>query len=95
MVSIVEVEIFGFLQFSNWPDFDQKYVILGLNMLVFLQVTQHCVLVFLREIHHRMLVFLQVTQHCVLVFLREIHHRMLVFLQETHYRALFSYFGKG
>ena len=24
MVSIVEVEIVGFLQFSNWPDFDQK-----------------------------------------------------------------------
>ena len=34
MVSIVEVEIFGFLQFSNWPDFDQKYVILGLNWLI-------------------------------------------------------------
>ena len=25
MVSIVEVEIFGFLPFSNWPDFDQKW----------------------------------------------------------------------
>ena len=24
MVSIVEVEIFGFLPFSNWHDFDQK-----------------------------------------------------------------------
>ena len=24
MVSIIEVEIFGFLPFSNWPDFDQK-----------------------------------------------------------------------
>jgi len=24
MVSIVEVEIFGFLPFSNWPDLDQK-----------------------------------------------------------------------
>ena len=23
MVSIVEVEIFGFLPFLNWPDFDQ------------------------------------------------------------------------
>ena len=34
MVSIVEVEIFSFLQFSNWPDFDQKYVILGLNVLI-------------------------------------------------------------
>ena len=25
MVSIVEVKIFGFLPFSNWPDFDQKW----------------------------------------------------------------------
>ena len=25
MVSIVEVEICGFLPFSNWPDFDQKW----------------------------------------------------------------------
>ena len=24
MVSIVEVEIFGFLPFSNWPDFDKR-----------------------------------------------------------------------
>jgi hypothetical protein len=29
MVSIVEVEIFGFLPFSNWPDFDQKWSNLG------------------------------------------------------------------
>ena len=27
MVSIVEVEIFGFLPFSNWPDFDQKKMV--------------------------------------------------------------------
>ena len=26
MVSIIEVEIFGFLSFSNWSDFDQKMV---------------------------------------------------------------------
>ena len=25
MVSIVEVEIFSFLPFSNWHDFDQKW----------------------------------------------------------------------
>ena len=29
MVSIVEVEIFGFLPFSNWPDFDQKWSQIG------------------------------------------------------------------
>ncbi len=29
MVSIVEVEIFGFLPFSNWPDFDQKWSKIG------------------------------------------------------------------
>ena len=29
MVSIVEVEIFGFLSFSNWPDFDQKWSKIG------------------------------------------------------------------
>ena len=36
MVSIVEVEIIGFLPFSNWPDFDQKRsknVIFGLKWL--------------------------------------------------------------
>ena len=27
MVSIVVVEIFGFLPFSNWPDFDQKFCV--------------------------------------------------------------------
>ena len=29
MVSIVEVEIFGFLLYSNWPVFDQKWSKLG------------------------------------------------------------------
>ena len=29
MVSIVEDEIFGFLSFSNWPDFDQKWSKIG------------------------------------------------------------------
>ena len=29
MVSIVEVEMFGFLPFSNWPDFDQKWSKIG------------------------------------------------------------------
>ena len=29
MVSIVEVHIFGFLTFSNWPDFDQKLSKIG------------------------------------------------------------------
>ena len=29
MVSIVVVEIFGFLPFSNWPDFDQKWSKIG------------------------------------------------------------------
>ena len=29
MVSIVEVEIFGFLPFLNWPDFDQKWSKIG------------------------------------------------------------------
>ena len=29
MVSIVEFEIFGFLPFSNWPDFDQKWSKIG------------------------------------------------------------------
>ena len=29
MVSIVEVEIFGFLSYLNWPDFDQKWSKLG------------------------------------------------------------------
>ena len=29
MVSIVEVEIFGYLSFSNWPDFDQKWLKIG------------------------------------------------------------------
>ena len=29
MVSLVEVEIFGFLPFSNWPDFDHKWSRIG------------------------------------------------------------------
>ena len=29
MVSIVEVQIFDFLPFSNWPDFDQKWSKIG------------------------------------------------------------------
>ncbi len=29
MDSIVEVAIFGFLPFSNWPDFDQKWSKIG------------------------------------------------------------------
>ena len=29
MVSIVEVEILGFLPFSNWPDLDQKWSKIG------------------------------------------------------------------
>ena len=29
MVSIVEFEIFGYLPFSNWPDFDQKWSKIG------------------------------------------------------------------
>ena len=29
MVSIVEVEIFGFLSFSNWSDFDKNWLRIG------------------------------------------------------------------
>ena len=29
MISIVIVEIFGFLPFSNWPDFDPKWSKIG------------------------------------------------------------------
>ena len=29
MASIMEVEIFGFLTFSNWPDFGQKWSKIG------------------------------------------------------------------
>ena len=29
MVNIVEVEICVFLEFSNWPDFDQKWSKIG------------------------------------------------------------------
>ena len=29
MVNIVEVENFGILPFSNWPDFDQKWSKMG------------------------------------------------------------------
>ena len=29
MISIVIVENFGFISFSNWPDFDQKWSKIG------------------------------------------------------------------
>ena len=32
MVSTGEVEIFGFLSFSNWPDFDQNFLCLKLYL---------------------------------------------------------------